>query len=134
MASILRVNTITDASSNNSIATSFIAGGSAKVWCKLSGAAQTINDSLNLSSRTDLGVGQTELTFSSAFGSVHFSKTATADFDTSVDDGLHAYGSDGQSSSATPTTTKTRVDVLEYNSSNDGDCNYFCTTIHGDLA
>ena len=134
MASILRVNTLTDASSNNSIATSFIAGGSAKVWCKLSGAAQTINDSLNLSSRTDLGVGQTELTFSSAFGSVHFSKTATADFDTNVDDGLHAYGSDGQSSSATPTTTKTRVDVLEYNSSNDGDCNYFCTTIHGDLA
>ena len=66
MASILRVNTLTDASSNNSIATSFIAGGSAKVWCKLSGAAQTINDSLNLSSRTDLGVGQTELNFSSA--------------------------------------------------------------------
>ena len=134
MASILRVNTITDASSNNSIATSFIAGGSAKVWCKLSGAAQTINDSLNLSSRTDLGVGQTELTFSSAFGSVHFSKTATADFDTSVDDGLHAYGSDGQSSSATPTTTKTRIDVLEYNSTNDGDCGYICATLHGDLA
>ena len=63
MASILRVNTLTDASSNNSIATSFIAGGSAKVWCKLTGAAQTINDSFNLSSRTDNGVGQTELTF-----------------------------------------------------------------------
>ena len=134
MASILRVNTLTDTSSNNSVAMSTVAGGSAKVWCKLSGTAQTINDSLNLSSRTDLGVGQTELTFSSAFGSVHFSKTATADFDSSIDDGLHAYGSDGQSSSATPTTTKTRVDVLEYNSSNDGDCNYFCTTIHGDLA
>ena len=134
MASELRVNTLKDASGNNSIATSFVAGGSAKVWCKLSGAAQTINDSLNLSSRTDNGVGQTELTFSSAFGSVHFSKTATADFDSAVDDGLHAYGSDGQSSSATPTTTKTRIDVLEYSSSNDGDCNYFCTTIHGDLA
>ena len=134
MASILRVNTLTDASSNNSIATSFIAGGSAKVWCKLTGAAQTINDSLNLSSRTDNGVGQTELTFSSAFGSVHFSKTATADFDTSVDTGLHAYGSDGQSSSATPTTTKTRIDVLEYDSTNDGDFGYLCATIHGDLA
>jgi len=134
MASILRVNTLTDASSNNSIATSFVAGGSAKVWCKLTGAAQTINDSLNLSSRTDNGVGQTELTFSSAFGSVHFSKTATADFDSSVDNGLHAYGSDGQSSSATPTTTKTRIDVLEYNSTNDGDCGYLCATIHGDLA
>ena len=32
MASILRVNTLTDASSNNSIATSFVAGGSAKAW------------------------------------------------------------------------------------------------------
>ena len=31
MASILRVNTLTDASSNNSIATSFVAGGSAKL-------------------------------------------------------------------------------------------------------
>ena len=134
MASILRVNTLTDASSNNSIATSFIAGGSAKVWGKLSGAAQTINDSLNLSSRTDLGVGQTELNFSSAFGSSHFSKTALADFDGSIDNGLHAYGSDGQSSSATPTSTKTRVDVLEYTTTSDGDCGYISATLHGDLA
>ena len=134
MASILRVNTLTDARSNNSIATSFIAGGSAKVWCKLSGAAQTINDSLNLSSRTDLGVGQTELNFSSAFGSSHFSKTALADFDGSIDNGLHAYGSDGQSSSATPTSTKTRVDVLEYTTTSDGDCGYISATLHGDLA
>ena len=134
MASILRVNTLTDASSNNSIATSFIAGGSAKVWCKLSGAEQTINDRLNLSSRTDLGVGQTELNFSSAFGSSHFSKTALADFDGSIDNGLHAYGSDGQSSSATPTSTKTRVDVLEYTTTSDGDCGYISATLHGDLA
>ena len=32
MASILRVNTLTDASSNNSIATSVVFGGSAKAW------------------------------------------------------------------------------------------------------
>ena len=34
MASILRVNTLTDASSNNSIATSVMSSGSAKVWIK----------------------------------------------------------------------------------------------------
>jgi hypothetical protein len=32
MASELRVNTLKDASGNNSIATSFVAGGSAKAW------------------------------------------------------------------------------------------------------
>ena len=37
MASELRVNTIKDASGNNSIATSFVAGGSAKAWVNLNG-------------------------------------------------------------------------------------------------
>ena len=35
MASILRVNTLTDASSNNSISTSFVFSGSAKCWAKI---------------------------------------------------------------------------------------------------
>jgi len=142
MASELKVDKFTGVTTAGSIdvtgegnsTTTNLQQGLAKVWCKLSGAAQTINDSFNLSSRTDSGVGQTELTFSSAFGSVHFSKTAIADFDGAVDAGLHAYGADGQSSSATPTTTKTRIDVLEYNTTNDGDCGYICATLHGDLA
>ena len=37
MASILRVNTLTDASSNNSIATSVLFNGSAKAWIKFRG-------------------------------------------------------------------------------------------------
>ena len=37
MASILRVNTLTDASSNNSIATSFIFGGTGKSWINMNG-------------------------------------------------------------------------------------------------
>jgi len=142
MASELKVDKFTGVTTAGSIdvtgegnsTTTNLQQGLAKVWCKLTGAAQTINDSFNLSSRTDLGVGQTELTFSSAFGSSHFSKTALADFDASIDNGLHAYGSDGQSSSATPTSTKTRVDVLEYTTTNDGDCGYISATIHGDLA
>ena len=142
MASELKVDKFTGVTTAGSIdvtgegnsTTTNLQQGLAKVWCKLSGAAQTINDSFNLSSRTDNGIGQTELTFSSAFGSVHFSKTATSDFDSTVDAGLHAYGSDGQSSSATPTTLKTRIDVLEYTTTNDGDCGYISATIHGDLA
>ena len=106
----------------------------AKVFVKLSGASQTISKSFNISSRSDLAAGRTEITFTSAMDSVHFSKTATADLDPSIGNGLHAYGSDGQSSSATPTSTKTRVDVLNYTDSNDGDCGYISITIHGDLA
>ena len=106
----------------------------AKVFVKLSGASQTISKSFNISSRTDLAAGRTEITFTSAMDGVHFSKTSTADLDPSVGNGLHAYGSDGQSSSATPTSTKTRVDVLNYTDNNDGDCGYISITIHGDLA
>ena len=41
MASILRVNTLTDASSNNSVAMSTVAGGTAKTWINLDGDAGT---------------------------------------------------------------------------------------------
>ena len=37
MASELRVNTLKDASGNNSIATSFVAQGSAKAWVNFNG-------------------------------------------------------------------------------------------------
>ena len=58
MASILRVNTITDASSNNSIATSFVAGGSTKAWTHLNGTGTiAIQDSFNTSSATDRNTG-----------------------------------------------------------------------------
>ena len=47
MASELRVNTLKDAAGNNSIATSFVAGGSAKTWVNFNGtvAAVAIRDS-----------------------------------------------------------------------------------------
>ena len=140
MSTIL-VNTLTGTSTAGSIAvtgegnstTTNLQNGLAKVFIKLSGASQTISKSFNVSSRSDDGVGRTEITFTSAMDSVHFSKTATADLDPSIGNGLHAYGSDGQSSSATPTSTKTRVDVLNYTDNNDGDCGYISITIHGEL-
>ena len=55
MASILRVNTLTDASSNNSIATSFVAGGSAKAWFIFDQVnSNTLDDSFNIGSITCL--------------------------------------------------------------------------------
>ena len=57
MASELRVNTLKDAAGNNSIATSFVAGGSAKLWSNVQSDQSTSNDSFNVSSTVDSGVG-----------------------------------------------------------------------------
>tara|TARA_R100000329_G_C7429868_1_gene151101 strand:- start:17 stop:412 length:396 start_codon:yes stop_codon:yes gene_type:complete len=72
MASELRVNTLKDASGNNSIATSFVAGGSAKAWGDANHSANTIADSLNISTITDDGTGEKDYNFTTSFGSENF--------------------------------------------------------------
>ena len=58
MASELRVNTLKDASGNNSVATSTVASGSAKAWCLFEGdGTAAITDSFNFGSITDNGTG-----------------------------------------------------------------------------
>ena len=70
MASELRVNTLKDASGNNSIATSFVAGGSAKVW--FHGTDNVATDSLNVSGTTDNGAGDYTITFSNAMANATY--------------------------------------------------------------
>jgi len=86
MASELRVNTLKDASGNNSIATSFVAGGSAKAWIDHTQiTTSAIRDSLNISSITDAGTGQTyPITFtnnmnSSSYAGSMYSSANTSD-------------------------------------------------------
>ena len=57
MASELRVDTLKDASGNNSIGLSYVAEGSAKQWCNFVGSSTTVNDSFNTASVTDNGTG-----------------------------------------------------------------------------
>ena len=73
MASELRVNTIKDASGNNSIATSFIAEGSAKVWVNFDGTAGSLSprDSHNVTSLTDNGTGDYTVTIASDMGNTN---------------------------------------------------------------
>ena len=44
MASELRVNTLKDASGNNSVATSVVASGSAKAWARFNGTGTAALD------------------------------------------------------------------------------------------
>ena len=66
MASELRVNTLKDAAGNNSIATSFVAGGSAKAWNCFNTDA-VLRDSLNTASITDNGTANFDTNLTSSF-------------------------------------------------------------------
>ena len=79
MASELRVNTLKDAAGNNSIATSFVAGGSAKAWINFNGTGTVaIRDSFNIASLSDAGTGLYNCAISSDFGNANFSTTGAA--------------------------------------------------------
>ena len=68
MASILRVNTLTDASSNNSTPMATVASGTAKAWVRFNGIGTiAIAKSFNTSSITDEGTGTYDQNYSSNF-------------------------------------------------------------------
>ena len=79
MASILRVNTLTDASSNNSIATSVLFNGSAKARIKFDMSSSfTTEDSYNISSLDDDGDGDFGLNFSNNMANANYPAPASA--------------------------------------------------------
>ena len=65
MASILRVNTLTDASSNNSVSTSVVFNGTTKAWVHFDQTDQSMYDNYNIGSITDKAVGETTFNFTS---------------------------------------------------------------------
>ena len=77
MASILRVNTLTDASSNNSTAMSTINQGTAKAWLQATDAA-VLSDSFNISGGTDNGTGDYTYALSNNMANNEWSQTCNA--------------------------------------------------------
>jgi hypothetical protein len=132
MASELRVNTLKDASGNNSIAMSYVAEGTAKAWVNYTGVSTTAaRDSFNISSLTDAGTGQTyPISFTNNMGNddyagSYFQNSATGTAYTNFSNayvggfGTFATGSFGNYS---------------FGSSNDTDSANNYTVIIGDLA
>ena len=137
MASILRVNTITDASSNNSTAVSVINQGTAKVWANLNGTGTiALRDSHNVSGITDNGTGNYTITFTNNMNNAVFPVlqqmnpyTSTAGSKT-VLNGSRANHSDGQAT--THYIFKCgQVAIGSHGSAQDADCG---AGIVGDLA
>ena len=131
MASILRVNTLTDASSNNSTPMATVASGTAKAWVRLNGTGTiAINKSFNTSSITDQGTGVYDQSFSSNFSDavynyVHGSK----DSDDGM--GIPTVGSDPRVADA---TSSMRLIHNYPPNTTFYDASAICNNIFGDLA
>ena len=77
MASELRVNTLKDASGNNSVATSVVFNGTLKMWADLSGSGTpAIDDSTNTSSVTDVDVGERRINLTSSMTNTNYMAVA----------------------------------------------------------
>ena len=73
MASILRVNTLTDASSNNSTPMATVNQGTAKSWADFTMASTpSADDSFNLASITDVATGKMGIVVTSVFATVNY--------------------------------------------------------------
>ena len=133
MASELRVNTLKDASGNNSIATSFVAGGSAKAWVNFKADDPSVRDSLNIASMTDGGNCNYTHNFTNSMGNDDYSPVGfVKDGSTNTFGRLYA-SIDGD-------TFSTSALQVRPSATNDSsfttafDPGYVCTQINGDLA
>ena len=73
MASELRVNTLKDASGNNSVATGVVFNGTLKMWADLSGGGTpAIDDSTNTSSVTDVGTGERRINLVNSMSNTNY--------------------------------------------------------------
>lgn len=129
MASELRVNTLKDASGNNSVATSVVFAGTAKAWVNIDGTGTVAaNDSFNLSGLTDNGTGDYTRTVTSAFNATTYS--------TSSGGGLTSasVGTISQHVNDAPTTTAIRVQTANFAMSALADFDFIELNSFGDLA
>ena len=131
MASILRVNTLTDASSNNSTAMSTINQGTAKAWVHVPPDGASISDSFNVSSHDDDGTGDGGVNISSSMSNNDYAISAMAS-----DAGANNVITTIELTQNTEATGSFDYEIAFNNTGTDRtnhDANRM-TTIHGDLA
>ena len=127
MARILRGNTLTDASSNNSTAMSTVFNGTAKAYLTYNNAG-SIQDSFNIGSVTDVGTGEYITVFTSNLSNANYVTAGTTIGGTGNQSVLDAHQTNGVKG-----TTGYEVGTSD-NNNNDAD-NTKCQTVDfGDLA
>jgi hypothetical protein len=126
MASELRVNTLKDASGNNSVATSVVFAGTAKAWSNLDGDASTpaSRDSFNIGSVTDTAAGNYTNNFTSNMSNDDFS-ASTDSQDATTRTNVH---------SSFESQTTGGIQITHFEGGSGTDTNRVGTIVIGDLA
>jgi hypothetical protein len=123
MASELRVNTLKDASGANSVAMTYVAGGSAKAWVYAEADAVRTN-SFNMSSSTDHGDGDFSYGLTAAFSAVTYSQS-----------GMVRTGALSKILTRNSDRSTSSLIAVEVGNTSDGPQNYdHDVQAHGDLA
>ena len=129
MASELRVDTLKDASGNNSVATSTVAEGSAKAWWNLNGTGTVaLRDSFNISSVADDGTGEYDPTFTNNMGNANYSFLGLCGGESS-NNGYARLGNN-----ETPTASTYNINTMDNDGSGSKDHSYVLSAVFGDLA
>ena len=127
MASELRVNTLKDASGNNSVAMSTVAEGSAKSWANFTGTGTiALSDSFNVASLTDVGTGKYDTNFTNSMSNGTFAIHVNSDANTTNDAFNRTAGGSNN--------TTAKGQARHYESNSLADTALVITTVHGDLA
>jgi len=129
MASILRVNTLTDASSNNSVPMATVASGSAKAWADFDGSGDmTPRDSFNISGITDGGTGAYTININNDMGNTGYVAKAQG--------GDHVGNADTYAVTSCHDLIVGAFQIALFRPSNSAatDNSYVGITAHGDLA
>tara|TARA_Y100001951_G_scaffold40207_1_gene31800 strand:+ start:111 stop:518 length:408 start_codon:yes stop_codon:yes gene_type:complete len=135
MASELRVNTLKDASGNNSIATSVVFAGTAKAWvvCDQRTSLST-GDSYNIASTSDESAGELQHNFTNNMGSAEYSIAGACGYeDTNDDDQVFTLGLRRNNAPTAGNYTIQTCNALA-NSSGGIDLDNVMTQVCGDLA
>jgi len=124
MASILRVNTLTDASSNNSTPMATVNQGTAKVWINFNGSGTiATRDSFNVTSITDNGTGDYYVTIATDMSDSNYSTTTAG----------RVSGNISCNDAGENTTGRLAIGALASGGSRD-DPDTVCASVHGDTA
>ncbi len=121
----LKADTLTH-STAGSLTTNFVVNGSAKAWAFVNQVTPALESSLNISSASDEGTGQTLFTYTSAFTSAFHSTQCSSQPTTSAQERPKLFG--------TNTTTQIRIQNEDADDGTDRDTTDLCMCDFGDLA
>mgnify|MGYP001174700933 CR=1 FL=1 len=134
MASELRVTTIANNAGTESVDTTYVVNGSAKVWCNWD-SSQTARDSLNISSVTDTAQGRATLAFTSNMNNNDYAIASHQRQGTGDSYLKGSYGlAEGTDAISTSDLLIRHASVNASTFTAAYDANYNSTILHGDLA